>query len=116
MCAGYIPHLDNDYHTLRCSQELILCWITLPVIHYIFLILGETWTRGQVKRDKVKQTRKEGLLSVGRGQRDGPGDDPDQGEDGEYGITGPLVVDVSEHLGQLQERVRHVVEDHDEGP
>ena len=44
-----------------------------------------------------------------------PGDHPDQGEDGEYGVTGPLVVDVAEHLGQLQQRVGHVVEDHHQG-
>ena len=44
-----------------------------------------------------------------------PGDDPDQGEDGENGITSFLVVDVTEHLGQLQQWVGHVVQDHDQG-
>ena len=46
---------------------------------------------------------------------DWPGYDPDEGEDAEYRITSPLVVDISEHLGQLQQRVGHVVEDHHQG-
>ena len=50
-----------------------------------------------------------------RGVDGAPGDHPDQGEDGKDGITSPLVVDVAEHLGQLQQRVSHVVKDHHEG-
>ena len=41
-----------------------------------------------------------GVEDVG-GVDGAPGDHPDQGEHGEDGVTGPLVVNVSEHLGQL---------------
>ena len=45
-----------------------------------------------------------------------PCDNPNKRENGEGSVACPPVVGVSEHLGELQQGVGHVVEEHDEGP